>query len=96
MALSFQKNRKFAAAKKHIVEQARKALHSLYRKIRNLDLPIDCQLKLFDSTILPILTYGCEIWGFSDIGSIEKVHTDFLKYVLKVKPAPHMLCCMVI
>jgi len=50
------------------------------------------QLKLFDSTILPILTYGCEIWGFSDIGSIEKVHTDFLKYVLKVKRStPHAM-----
>ena len=47
----------FRAAKNNNAQQVCKALFSLYRKIRNLDLPIDCQLKLFDSTIVPILTY---------------------------------------
>ena len=56
------KSRSFYQSKKHIVDQARKALFGLYRKNRNLELPIDCQLKLFDNTIVPILTYGCEIW----------------------------------
>lgn len=52
--------------------QDRKALFGLYRKIRNLNLPIDCQLKLFDSTfIILILTYECEIWGIADISVIE-------------------------
>jgi len=32
-------------------------------KNRNLDLPIDCQLKLFDNTVLPVLLYGCENWA---------------------------------
>jgi len=36
--------------KKHVIEQSRKALYCLYRKNKNLDLPIDCQLKLFDNT----------------------------------------------
>jgi hypothetical protein len=39
-------------------------MFSLYKKIRNLDLPIDFQLKLIDNTIVPILTYGCEVWGY--------------------------------
>ena len=38
------KSRSFYQTKKHIVDQARKALFGLYRKIRNLELPIDCQL----------------------------------------------------
>ena len=64
----------------------------LFRKIKNLDLPIDCQIKLFDNTVLPILTYGCEIWGFGDISCIEKVHTDFLKRILHVKKStPHVM-----
>lgn len=78
--------------KKHVVEQARKALFSLYKKIRNLELPIDCQLKLFDNTILPILTYGCEIWGFGDLSMIDKVQTDFFKHILHVKNStPHIM-----
>jgi hypothetical protein len=31
--------------------------------LRNISIPIDLQLILFDTLILPILTYGCEIWG---------------------------------
>lgn len=55
---SFHRN--FASMKKHVIEQTRKALFSLYRKIRNLNLSI---LHLYDHTILPILTYVCEVWG---------------------------------
>ena len=59
------KSRSFYQTKKHVVEQALKALFGLYRKIRNLELPLDCKLKLFDNTIIAILTYGC---GFGDMG----------------------------
>ena len=55
------------------------------KKNRNLDLSIDCLIKLFDNTVLPMLTYGCEIWNFGDISCIEKIHTDFLKQILHVK-----------
>ena len=42
--------------------------------------------------ILPILTYGSEIWGFGDFTTIEKVHTDFLKRILNVKKSiPHVM-----
>ena len=50
------------------------------------------QLKLFDSTIVPILTYGCEVWGVGDLAIVEKNHTDFLKYILNVKKStPHVM-----
>ena len=81
----FNKKRKFSSMKKHVVNQARKALFGLYTKIRNLDLSIACQLKLFDNLVVPILTYGCEFWGVGDLSGIKKVHTDFLKRILKVK-----------
>ena len=55
----FNKNRKFSFM--YVVNQARKALFGLYSKIRNLDISIACQLKLFDNLVVPILTYGCEI-----------------------------------
>jgi len=92
LGIIFSKNRLFASAKKHLCEQAKKALFSLKRKIRNLDLSIDCQIKLFEATIIPILTYGCEVWGNFDVSLLEKVHTDYLKYILNVKTStPHIM-----
>ena len=92
LGVMFSKTRSFNLTKKHVVEQARKALFSLYKKIRNLDLPIDCQIKLFDNTVLPILTYACEVWGFGDLTMIDKVQTDFFKHILHVKNStPHIM-----
>ena len=92
LGILLPKTRNFLQTKKHAADQARKALFGLYQKIRNLELPIDCQLKLFDSMILPILTYGCEVWGFGDLSVIEKVHTDFMKRILNVKRStPHVM-----
>jgi len=54
LGVIFSKNRRFLAAKQHSVDQARKALFSLYTKIRNLYLPVDCQLNIFDKTMVPI------------------------------------------
>ena len=52
----------------------------------------DCQLKLFDNTVAPILLYACEMWGYGDLSLIEKVHTDFMKHILNVKKStPHIM-----
>lgn len=43
------------------------------------------KLELFDKLILPILSYGCEVWGFHTANSIERVHLQFCKRLLGVK-----------
>ena len=75
----------FLNARKHLAEQARKAMHLLFLRANNLDIPIDLQLKLFDNTVLPILTYGSEIWGFENTDIIERVHLDFLRRIMKCR-----------
>jgi hypothetical protein len=47
-------------------------------------LPVDVQLELFEKLITPILLYSSEVWGFNVASSIEKVQTDFCKYILGV------------
>lgn len=83
LGVYFSKSGSYLNARKHIVEQAKKAMYLLYTRINNIDLPLDLQLKLFDHTIVPILTYGCEIWGFENLNLIERVHTDFLRKITK-------------
>ena len=73
LGVIFSRNRHFHQTKKHNVEQARKAMHVLFKRIRNLDIPIDLQLYLFDHVILPIALYGCEIWGLK-IAKLLKIY----------------------
>ena len=47
------------------------------------NLPTDLMLDLFDKMILPILLYGCEVWGFENVEKIEIFFRKFLKYILK-------------
>ena len=83
LGVYFSQSRSFLNARKHTVEQAKKAMYLLFCRTNNLNLPVDLQLKLFDHTVLPILTYSCEIWGFENIDMLEKVHTDFLRKITK-------------
>ena len=74
---------------KHINNLSKKGLKSLYALssklncyIRNLDVSI--LLNLFDSHVASVLNYGCEIWGFHNAPTIERVHRKFLKKILNV------------
>ena len=47
-------------------------------------------IKLFDHTVLPILTYGSEIYGYENIEMIEKVHNEFLRKITKSRKSTPM------
>ena len=59
-------NESFAKAKSKLIEQARRALFPVYRRIKNQPIPVDLQLILFDSLVEPILLYGSEVCGFEN------------------------------
>lgn len=89
LGVIFSQSGSFLGTRKHIVQQAKKAMILLFTRINNLDIPLDLQLKLFDHTVVPILTYACEVWGFENLGMIEKVQNDFLrKITLSKKSTP--------
>ena len=53
-------------------------------KAKILRLPVDLLLELFDQTVLPVLLYGSEVWGFSSLEEIETFYRKFLKRVLAI------------
>jgi len=82
----FSPSGSFSKAKTYLAEQANKAMHVLLKRVRNLNLPIDLQLKLFDQTILPILTFSCETWGMeNNIECLERIHLSFLRKITNSK-----------
>ena len=42
-------------------------------------------MKLFDNTVVPILTFGCEIWGYENTEMIEQVHIEFLTKITRFR-----------
>ena len=80
-------NNEFVKAMRKQLDQGRKAQFSMLIKCRKLELPIDIQCKLFESMVIPVILYGCEIWGFQYIKLLEIFYRKFLKKVLKLRPS---------
>ena len=60
-------------------------MFAIIKKARAMSLPIDIQFELFDRIVLPTMLNGCQIWGYKNLDTIEKVHLKFCKLVLKLK-----------
>ena len=84
LGVVFNFNGKFSCCKRQLYNQAQKTMYAVLRKCRKMDLPIDIQLELFHRTVIPILMYGAEVWGYKDNGVIEKLHLMFLRLALNV------------
>ena len=72
--ICFNWNGSFVKAKQLLHDKAWKAMYSLIQKGRQLKLPTDIMLKLFDSCVAPILLYGCEVW-------VMKIPISLKKYI---------------
>ena len=66
------------------ITQANRALFSLKTKRNKFRLPIDIYINLFDTMIMPILLYGCEIWGNENIDMVESFYMKFLRNAIHV------------
>ena len=61
LGVVFSRSGSFCKTKKHLYEQAQKAMYGIIRKIRQFKLPVDCQFDLFDRVVVPVLLYGSEV-----------------------------------
>ena len=66
LGVMFSSSGSFTQAQCKLAEQANKAVFLLYRRINRFrKMKISEILGLFDKIVLPILLYGCEVWGFT-------------------------------
>ncbi len=59
-------------------------MYAIIGKCRKLGLPIDLQRELFDRMIVPIMLYGCEVWGPENYIETETLNLKCLKHILGV------------
>ena len=72
-------------AVKALSDQALKAYSNILGIFNSIQLDIKTKLLLFDRMIVPILTYGSEVWGVYNFSEVDKVHIKFLKQLLCVR-----------
>ena len=60
LGVKFNYNHKFEKAQQLQFSVANRAMFSLLRKCRQLNLPLDIQLELFEKCVHQILLYGCD------------------------------------
>ena len=77
-------NGKYSKAIEKQISQASRASFSLRAKAAKFKLPLDILFSLFDALIIPILIYGSDIWGYSNIKEIEVFYKKFIKNSLKL------------
>ncbi len=82
LGILFSHNGSFAQCRKQLYEQGTKAMYALIRRGRQLSLPVDILLDLFMKTVVPVITYGSEIWGYENLKLMETLQLRFLKYIL--------------
>ena len=56
-----------------------------------LVLSVDVIFDLFDRTIVPIVTNGCEVWGHEMTEMASKLQLQFYKLVLMLRQSTHTL-----
>lgn len=77
-------NGKFSKAQQMLYEKGNRAMFSILKKSRHLNLPVDIQIHLFDKVVTPTVMYGCEIWAPEGCEVLEKLQLRYYKLVLGV------------
>ena len=92
LGVTFNYNGKFHKSIKNLVERGQRALFKLLVKGQSLQLPVDIMCELFERTVIPVITYGCEVWGFSKIEQLEVFQRRFIRRILMLPKGTD--CCM--
>ena len=62
-----------------------KAMNVLLSNLKRYNTSPKVALQLFDAFVTPILYYGCEVSGFTNANTLEKLHLKFCKTILGVR-----------
>ena len=54
-------------------------MFALSKKARNLSLPMDIKLKLFNVLVKPVVLHGAELWGSEQCDILERLQLRFFK-----------------
>ena len=86
LGYTFSSSGSFTAGTKSLRTSAIRAIFNVKCIMQQFkELTPRLQILLFNTTVKPILEYGCEVWGACTAKPLDIVHIKFLKYVLGVR-----------
>ena len=105
LGITFQQNGRFKHAMEDLKNRSNKAMFKLSSILENASVrDSKLWLKMFDCTLRPILTYGCQVWSqemlhvlskpklsLHDNFPFEKLHYRYVTYLLGVNRHTHSL-----
>ena len=91
----------FAKSLGESLESTRKTMNNMLRRCAQISLTCPRRIcKLFDALVLPILSYGCEVWfwdhraGTQATLQLESLQTQFLRRLLGIHSHTHNLIAL--
>lgn len=76
---------RWGKTQKYQAKQAEKAMCTIKQFLcRYKSVTLHEAFYLFDKMVLPIILYGCELWGYEKVNILKNVQVKFCKYLLKV------------
>ena len=79
LGIVFNYNGSFKPAIAHNILKGHRAMFKLLSRAKDLNLSLETILELFDRVVVPVVTYGAELWGYENLDTIELFHRKFLK-----------------
>ena len=74
-----------------LVGKSLKTMNALLSITKRMQVLVAFMFNRFDSFVLSILNYRCEVWGFYTAQTIERVHRKFCKWLINVKMSTNNL-----
>ena len=85
LGITFTTRMSFSNAFIPLIAKAKKCINEILFSLKSLThFDFKMFMKLFDTKVFPILSYGCELWGLNDSVEIERVHLYAMKKFLNV------------
>ena len=75
----------FVLNQQSLLGKGLKAMNTLLANVKTYEFKPKTLCQLFDSFVGSVISYGCEVWGYSKSKDLERLHLKFLKRVLGVK-----------
>ena len=84
LGVLFSTRLSWSPAQSLLASQGSKALHLISRLNYTYEFPFNASYNLFEKCIVPVITYGSQIWGTQINHVLEDMHVRFLKRQLGV------------
>ena len=79
LGITFNYNGTFKKAVKRLYDKASRSMFEVLKRSKALRLDIDTTFHMFDTLVVPIILYGCEVWGCQTHALVERLQLRFLK-----------------